>query len=152
MKKKEIKEKFEKVGEKIKSLEEGQEDLYEITQFVLETIRKYSDEPIYRIRTGIDPYRHLFLKDFILQYIYKNKVKKIETYEDIQSAELFAYCDTHFILKNNDNEYFLVDMAKGIITKIPTQFLFSKEMNLIIDGKVLKVCHASSGVLEAKHD
>lgn len=152
MKKKEIKEKFEKLSEQIKNLEKGQEDLYEVTRFILEAIRKYTDEPIYRVRTSSNLYRGFFTEESILQYAYKNKVREIATCEDIESAELFAYCDTHFILKNHDNECFLVDMGKGAITKIPTQFLFSKEMNLTIEGQILKVCHTGSGVLGVKHD
>lgn len=151
MKKKEIKEKFEKLDEQIKSLEKEQEDLYEIAQFILEAINKYTDEPIYRVRRSKDWYRGVCVKELVLQYVYNNKVKEIETYADIQSAELFAYCDTHFILKNQDNKCFLVDMAKGVITNIPAQLLFSKEMNLTIEGQVLKVCHTGPGVLGVKH-
>ncbi len=151
MKKKEIKEKFEKLDEQIKSLERGQEDLYEVAQFILAAIRKYTDEPIYRVTASKAWYKGVFAKEWVLQYAYNNKVKEIETYADIQSAELFAYCDTHFILKNHDNECFLVDMGKGIITNIPTQLLFSKEMNLTIEGQVLKVCHTGPGVLGVKH-
>jgi hypothetical protein len=65
---------------------------------------------------------------------------------------LFAYCDTHFILKNHDNECFLVDMGQGTIANIPVQLLFSKEMNLTIEGQVLKVCHTGSGVLGVRHE
>lgn len=153
MKKQEIKEKFKKLDEQIQSLEKGQEDLYEIVQFILEAINKYTDEPIYRVRRSKDWYRGVFVKELILQYIYNNKVKEIETYADIQSAELFAYCDTHFILKNQDNKCFLVDMGQGTITHIPVELLFSKEMNLTIEGQILKVCHTGSGVLGVcKHD
>lgn len=152
MKKTEIKEKFEKLDKQIKSLEKGQEDLYEVTQFILEAIGKYTDEPIYRIRRSDDWYKGVFAKEWILQYVYNNKVKEIATYADIQSAELFAYCDTHFILNNQDNKCFLVDMGQGTITNIPAQLLFSKEMNFTIEGQVLKVCHTGSGVLGVRND
>ena len=152
MKKKEIKEKFEKLDEQIKSLKKGQEDLVEIAQFILAAIRKYTDEPVYRVTVNDAWYRSAFAKEYVLQYAYNNKVKEIETYADIRSTELFAYCDTHFILKNHNNKYFLVDMAKGVITDIPAQLLFSKGMNLTIEGQVLKVCHTESGVLGVRND
>lgn len=152
MKKKEIKEKFEKLGEQIKSLEKGQEDLYEVTQFILEAMRKYTDEPIYRTKFNYGWVIGNSNKDYILQYVYKNKVKEIITNENIRSVELFAYCDTHFILKNHNNKCFLVDMAEGVITNIPAELLFSKEMNLTIEGQVLKVCHTESGVLGVRND
>jgi hypothetical protein len=152
MKKKEIKEKFEKLDEQIKSLEKGHEDLYEVTQFILEAIKKYTDEPIYRIKLSDDWSRHIFSKEYLLQYAYKNKIKEITTYENIQSVELFAYCDTHFILKNHNDKYFLVDMEKSVITNIPAQLLFSKEMNLTIEGQVLKICHTGSGVIGVRND
>ena len=124
----------------------------EVTQFILEAIRKYTDEPIYRVKKNYNPYGcYGCTMVYVLQYVYNNKVKEIETYTDIQSAELFAYCDTHFILKNQNNKCFLVEMAKGAITNIPTQLLFSKEMNMTIEGQVLKVCHTRSGVLGVKH-
>ena len=144
MRKTEIKEKFEKLDEQIKSLEKGQEDLYEVTQFILEAIKKYTDEPIYRIKLNYGWFIGNLNKDSILQYVYKNKVKEITTTEDIRSTELFAYCDTHFILKNHKNKYFLVDMAKGVITNIPAQLLFSKGMNLTIEGQTLKVCQSTN--------
>ena len=152
MRKKEIKEKFEKLGEQIKSLENGQEDLYKTIRFILEAIRKYTDEPIYRVKENGEWYRYGFIPSTILQYVYNNKVKEITTNENIQSVELFAYCDTHFILKNHNHKYFLVDMAKGVITNIPAQLLFSKEMNLTLEGQVLKVCHTESGVLGVRND
>ena len=46
MKKKEIKEKFEKLDRQIKNLEKEQENLSEVTQFILEAIKKYIDELI----------------------------------------------------------------------------------------------------------
>ena len=152
MRKKEIKEKFEKLDKQIKDLEKGHEDLHEVTQFILEAIKKYTNEPIYRIKLSDDWSRHIFLKEYLLQYVYKNKIKEITTFEDIHSVELFAYCDTHFILKNHNNKYFLIDMDKSVITNVPAQLLFSKEMNLTIEGQVLKVCHTGSGVLGVKHD
>ena len=152
MRNKEIKEKFEKLDEQIKSLEKGHEDLYEVTQFILEAIKKYTDEPIYRTKFNYGWIIGNSNKEFILQYVYKNKVKEISTYEDIRSVELFAYCDTHFILKNHNNKYFLIDMEKSVITNIPAQLLFSKEMNLTIEGQVLKICHTGSGVIGVKHD
>lgn len=152
MKKTEIKEKFEKLDKQIKSLEKGQEDLYKITQFILEAIKKYTDEPIYRVKENGEWYRYGFIPSTILQYVYKNKVKEIITNENIRSVELFAYCDTHFILKNHNNKCFLVDMEQGTITNIPAELLFSKEMNLTIEGQVLKVCHTGSGVLGVRHD
>ena len=153
MRNKEIKEKFEKLDEQIKSLEKGQEDLFEVTQFILEAIKKYTDEPIYRVKVNSHFYRsHFSIEEYILQYAYKNKIQEIATHEDVRAVELFAYCDTHFILKNHDNECFLVDMEKRIITNIPTQLLFSKEKNLTIEGQVLKVCPTGSGVLGVRHD
>lgn len=151
MKKKEIEKKFEKLNEQINSLEKGYEEVYEVTQFILEAIKKYTDEPIYRIKFNYSLDKGVFIKKFILQYVYKNKIKEITTNEDIWSIELFAYCDTHFILKNH-NKYFLVDMAAGVITNIPAQLLFSKEMNLTIEGQVLKICHTGSGVIGVRHD
>jgi hypothetical protein len=152
MRNKEMKEKFEKLNEQIKSLEKGQEDLYEVTQFILEAIGKYTDEPIYRVRRSNDWYKGVFAKEWILQYVYNNKIQEITTYEDIRSTELFAYCDTHFILKNHNNKYFLVDIEKKVITNIPAQLLFSKELSLTIEGQVLKVCHTESGVLGVRND
>ena len=145
MKKKEIKEKFEKLDEQIKSLEKGQEDLYEVTQFILKAIKKYTDEPIYRVKADYALHKNIYAKEFILQYAYDNKVREITTYEDLQRTELFAYCNTHFILKNYaNNKYFLVDMGQKTITNIPAQFLFSKGMNLTIEGQDLKVCQSTS--------
>lgn len=152
MRKKEIKEKFEKLGEQIKNLENGQEDLYKTIRFILEAIRKYTDEPIYRVKENGEWYRYGFIPSTTLQYVYKNKVKEIITKEDIRSIELFAYCDTHFILKNHNNKCFLVDMEQGTITNIPAELLFSKEMNLTIDGQILKVCHTGPGVLGVRND
>lgn len=153
MKKKEIKEKFEKLNEQIKSLEQGQEDLYEVTQFILEAIKKYTDEPTYRVKKSYNPYGcYGCAIVYVLQYAYNNKVKEITTNENIQSVELFAYCDTHFILKNYNNKYFLIDMEKRVITNIPAQLLFSKEMNLTIEGQVLKICHTGSGTIGVRHD
>lgn len=152
MRNKEIKEKFEKLDRQLESLERGQKDLYEVTQFILEAIKKYTDEPIYRIKFNYGWVIGSCNKEAILQYMYNNKVKEITTNENIQSVELFAYCDTHFILKNHNHKYFLVDMAKGVITNIPAQLLFSKEMNLTLEGQVLKVCHTESGVLGVRND
>lgn len=152
MKKKENKEKFEKLDEQIKNLEKGHEDLYEGTQFILEAIKRYTDEPIYRTKFNYSWVIGNSNKESILQYVYKNKIKEITTNENIQSVELFAYCDTHFILKNHNNKYFLVDMAKGVITNVPAQLLFSKEMNLTIEGQVLKICPSDSGVIGVRHD
>ena len=152
MNKKEIEKKFEKLDEQIKSLEKGHEDLYEVTQFILEAIKKYTDEPIYRTKFDYGWVMGNLNKEFILQYVYNNKIKEITTNEDIRSVELFAYCDTHFILKNHNNKYFLVDMVKGVITDIPAQLLFSKEMNLTIEGQILKICHTGSGVIGVRHD
>ena len=142
MRKKEIKEKFEKLDEQIKSLESGQKDLYEITQFILEAMKKYTDEPIYRVKL----YRSIFAEEYVLQYAYKNKIQEITTYENIRSVELFAYCDTHFILKNHDNKYFLVDMAKKVITNIPAQLLFSRGMSIDIEGQTLKFYQSTSRI------
>ena len=148
MKKKEINEKFEKLDEQIKSLQKGQEDLYEVTQFILEAMKKYTDEPIFRTKLNELWYKtNLYCKEYILQYVYANKVKEITTYADIQTVELFAYCNTHFILKNAHNKYFLVDMANRTMTDIPMQFLWSKEMNLTIKGQTLKICPTRSDVI-----
>ena len=152
MRNKEIKEKFEKLDEQIQSLKRGQEDLFEVTQFILEAIGKGIDEPIYRTKFNCGWDIGVSRKDFILQYVYKNKVQEITTYENIRSVELFAYCDTHFILKNSDNDYFLVDMAKRVITNIPAQLLLLREKNFTIEGQVLKICPTGSGVLGVRHD
>ena len=152
MKKKEIKEKFEKLDKQIKNLEKGHEDLYEVTQFILEAIRKYTDEPIYRIKLSDDWSRHIISKEYLLQYAYKNKIKEITTFEDIQSVELFAYCDTHFILKNHNNKYFLVDMANKTMTNIPAQLLFSKSTDLMIAGSKLKIYCDEFGTMGLKND
>lgn len=152
MRKKEIKGNFEKLSEQIKNLEKGQEDLYEITQFILGAISKYIDEPIYRIKANSAWHRSVCGIEYILQYAYKNKLHEIETYEDIHLAELFAYCDTHFILKNQDNKCFLIDMGQRTITNIPIQLLLSREMNLTIEGQVLKVCHTGPGAMRCKND
>ena len=153
MKKKEINEKFEKLDEQIKNLQKGQEDFYEITQFILEAMKKYTDEPIFRITLSNAWYKSFCVKDNILQYVYKNKINEIATAKPILYAELFAYCDTHFILKNTSGKYFLVNMVEKTITDIPAQLLFSKEMNLTIEGQTLKICHAGSSVLGVcKHD
>ena len=153
MKKKKINEKFEKLDEQIRSLQKGQEDLYEMTQFILEAMKKYTDEPIFRIKCSDNWYKSFCVKDNILQYAYKNKIKEIATAKPILYAELFAYCDTHFILKNIDSEYFLVGMEEQTIIDIPTQLLFLKEMNLTIKGQTLKICHTGPSVLGVcKHD
>ena len=151
MKKKEIEQKFKQLNEQIKSIEQGQEDLYEVTQFILAAMRKYTDEPIYRVKLNYGWFISNGNKETILQYVYNNKIKEITTNEDIRSVELFAYCDTHFILKNHNNKYFLVDMAKGVITNIPAQLLFSKEMNLTIEGQTLKICQ-EPGVIDIRRD
>ena len=62
-------------------------------------------------------------------------------------ADLQAYCDAHFILKSIDGFYFLVDMRKGTIVNIPSQLLFSKEMNLTIEGQTLKICPPGCNVI-----
>ena len=147
MKTKEINEKFKKLDEQIKSLQEGQADLYEVTQFILENMKKYTDEPIFRTKLNEYWYRTSnFCKEYVLQYAYGNKVKEITTYADIQTVELYAYCDTHFILKNTHNQYFLVDMAKKTMTDIPIQLLCSKEMSLIVEGQTLKICPTDSKI------
>lgn len=147
MKKKEINKKFEELEKQIKSLEKEQEELYEVTQFILAAMKKYTDEPIFRTKFSEDWYKGIFAKEYMLQYAYKNKVKEIKTYANLRSVELFAYCDTHFILKNHDDRYFLVDMEEKTITDIPTQLLFSKEMNLTIEGQTLKICHTGPSVI-----
>ena len=127
MRKKEINEKFNELDEKIKSLEIVQKDHYDSIQFLLSVVQKYTDEPIFRTKFSEDWCKGLFVKNYTLQYIYRKKIKEIQTDADIQAVELFAYCDTHFILKNHNNRYFLVSMAEGIITDIPAQLLFSKK-------------------------
>ena len=151
MKKKEIKEKFEKLGEQIKSFENGQEDLYKTIRFILEAIRKYTDEPIFQITRSFSVLNYGMLQDHI-QYYWNNKIKTIDTNKKILGAELQAYCDTHFILKSIDGFYFLVNMCEGTIADVPAQLLFSKEMKLTIEGQALKFCHTGSGVLGVRHD
>jgi hypothetical protein len=152
MRNKEIKEKFEKLNKRIESLETVQKDHYDSIQFLVDVVKKYSDEPIFRIRLNDNWYKGFFVKENVLQYIYANRIKEITTSKPILYAELFAYCDTHFILKNTSGEYFLVSMGGETITDIPIQLLFSKEMNLTIEGQVLKVCHTESGVLGVRND
>lgn len=152
MRKKEIKEKFNKLDEKISSLEKAQEDHYDSIQFLLHAVQKYSDEPIFRVRLSDNWYQGLFVRNNVLQYAYKNKIKEITTTKPILYAELFAYCDTHFILKNTSGEYFLVSMGGETITDIPVQLLFSKEMkSLTLEGQTLKICH-TEGVLGVRND
>lgn len=146
MRKKEINEKFKKLDEQIKSLEKVQEDHYDSIQFLVSVAKKYSDEPIFRTKLSDDWSKGIFIKEHLLQYAYKNKIKEITTTKPILHAELFAYCDTHFILKSIGGEYFLVSMEEKTITDIPVQLLFSKEMNLIIEGQTLKVCHTDSKI------
>ena len=152
MKKKEIEQKFKKLDEQIKSLQKGQEDLYDSIEFLLSVVKKYSDEPIFRTKLNNYWYQGFTIKEYMLQYAYKNQIKEITTTKSIFHAELFAYCDTHFILKNIDGEYFLVNMEEKTITDIPAQLLFSKEMNLTIKGQVFKVCHDGPGILGVRHD
>ena len=149
MKKKEIKEKFEKLDEQIKSLETVQKDHYDSIQFLVNVVKTYTDEPIFctRFRLSDNWYKGFFVKENVLQYIYENRIKEITTSKPILYAELFAYCDTHFILKNTSGEYFLVSMGGETITEIPAQLLFSKEMNLTIEGQTLKICPIGSGVI-----
>ena len=115
-------------------------------------MKKYTDEPIFRTLVSPDWGFTTPHKDYVLQFAYKNRVKEIRTDRDICAVELFAYCDTHFILKNHNDRYFLVDMEEKTITDIPAQLLFSKEMNLTIEGQTLKICPSGSGVLGVKHD
>ena len=153
MRKKEINEKFKKLEEQVKSLEKVQEHHYDYIQFLIHAVKKYSDEPVFRVRLSDNWYKGFFEKDNILQYVYENKIKEITTTKPILYAELFAYCDTHFILKNTSGEYFLVSMGGETITEIPIQLLLSKEMNLIIEGQTLKICPSGSNVLGVhKHD
>ena len=140
MKKKEIDKKFEELEEQIKSLKKGQEDLYEVTQFILAAMGKYTDEPIFRTLISPDWGFTVPHKDYVLQFAYRNKVREIRTAKDMRGTKLFAYCDTHFILERYDNKYFLVDMEEKTITDIPAQLLFSKEMSLTIEGQTLKIC------------
>ena len=149
MKPKEIEQKFEELENQIMSLTKEHEELYEVTQFILNAMGKYTDEPIFR--TLLSPDLGGFTsphKNFVLQFAHNNRVKEIRTDKDIRGTKLFAYCDTHFILKRYDNKYFLVDMEEKTITDIPTQLLFSKEMkNLTIEGQTLKICHTGPGVI-----
>ena len=146
MRKKEIKEKFEKFEQDIKSLTKSQEDLYEITRFILDAMKKYTDEPIFRIMPTDNGYKSIFSKEYALQYAYENKVKEIRTYKNIYPAELFAYCNTPFILKNNNNKYFLIDMANKTITDIPAQLLFSKGASVTIKEQMFKICPSSNDI------
>ena len=147
MKKKEINEKFKKLDEQIQSLEKVQEDHYDSIQFLLSVIEKHIDEPIFRVILNANWSKGYGIKEFILQYAYKNKIREITTTKSIFYAELFAYCDTHFILKNTSGEYFLVSMEGATITDIPAKLLFSKETNLTIEGQILKICPSGSNVI-----
>ena len=140
MRKKEIKEKFNKLDKKISSLETVQKDHYDSIQFLVNVVKKYTDEPVFRTRLSDNWYKGFFVKENVLQYIYENRIKEITTSKPILYAELFAYCDTHFILKNTNGEYFLVSMGGETITEIPAQLLFSKEMSLTVEGQTLKIC------------
>ena len=152
MKKKEINEKFKKLDERIESLETAQRDHYDSIQFLISAVEKYTDEPIFRTKLNSNWYQGFYVKEHMLQYVYKNKIKEITTAKDILHAELFAYCDTHFILKSIGGEYFLVNMEEKTVTDIPAQLLFSKEMNLTIEGQVLKICHTGSGVIGVRRN
>ena len=152
MKKKEINEKFKKLDEQIKSLKKIQEDHYDSIEFLLSVVKTYSDEPIFRTKLNNLWYQGFTIKEYVLQYAYKNQIKEITTSKPIFHAELFAYCDTHFILKNIDGDCFLISMEEKTITDIPAQLLFSKEMNLTIKGQAFKVCHDGPGVLGVRHD
>ena len=151
MRNKEIKEKFEKLEERIEGLEKVQEDHYDTIQFLLSIAKKYIDEPIFRTKLADDWHRRLPFKEYMLQYVYKNKISEITTMKSILHAELFAYCDTHFILKSVDGEYLLVSMEDKTITNIPAQLLFSKEMNLTVEGQTLKICH-TPGIVRIEND
>ena len=152
MRNKEIKEKFNKLEERIESLEKVQEDHYDSIDFLLSVVKKYSDEPIFRTKLSNFWYQGFTMKEYTLQYAYKDQIKEIATSKPIFHAELFAYCDTHFILKNVSGEYFLVGMEEKTITDIPIQLFLSKEMkNLTIEGQTLKICH-TPGIVRIKND
>lgn len=151
MRKKEINEKFKKLDERIESLETVQKDHYDSIQFLVNVMKKYTDEPIFRTRLSDNWYKGFFVKENVLQYIYENRIKEITTSKPILYAELFAYCDTHFILKNTSGEYFLVSMGGETVTEIPAQLLFSKEMNLNIEGQTLKICQ-EPGVIKIRRN
>lgn len=94
------------------------------------------------------------MNEKILQFVYCNSIREITTQKSILSAELFAYCDTHFILKNSSGKYFLVNMGEKTITDIPAQLLFSKEKISTIEGHTLKICPTESifGIGRVKND
>ena len=153
MRNKEIKEKFEKLEERIESLETVQKDHYDTIQFLLSIMKRYIDEPVFRTKLSDNWYKGFLVKENLLQYAYKNKINEIATTKPILHAELFAYCDTHFILKSIGNEYFLVSMEEKTITDIPIQLFLSKEMkNLTVEGQTLKICHSGPGIVRVRND
>ena len=130
MRKKEIEKKFEKLEGQIDSLKTVQKDHHDTIEFLLSIVKKYSDEPIFRTKLNDNWHRSYHIQEYILQYAYKNSIMEITTTKPILYAELYAYCDTHFILKSTGDEYFLINMAEKTISDIPVQLLFSKKMNL----------------------
>ena len=149
MKKKEIEQKFTELDKKVSNLWKALEETKEVNLFLANAISKLTDKPIFQITRSFS-INHGMLQDHI-QYYWNNKIKTIDTNETILGAELQAYCDAHFILKSIDGFYFLVDMCKGTIVNIPSQLLFSKEMNLTIEGQTLKICQ-EAGVIGIRRD
>ena len=155
MRTKEINEKFKQLDQQIKNLEKAQEDHYDSIQFLIATVSKYTDKPIFRI---IEKEPSLWygscMNEKILQFVYRNRIREITTLKPIFQTELFAYCDTHFILKNSSGEYFLVNMGEKTIADIPAQLLFSKEKITTIEGHTLKICPTESifGIGRVKND
>ena len=151
MKTQQIEKKFTELDKEISNLWKALEETKGVNLFLANAISKLTDKPIFQITRSFSVTNYGMLQDHI-QYYWNNKIKTIDTNEQILGAELKAYCDAHFILKSIDGFYFLVDMRKGTIVNIPSQLFLSKEMNLTIEGQVLKICHTGSGVIGVKHD
>ena len=146
MKKQQIEQKFTELDKEISSLWKALEETKEVNLFLANVISKLTDKPIFQITCSYNALNYR-APQYHIQYYWNNKIKTIDTNEQILGAELKAYCDAHFILKSINGFYFLVDMCKGTIVDIPSQLFLSKEMNLTIEGQVLKICPTGSGII-----
>ena len=153
MKTKQIEQKFTELDKEVSNLWKALDSAKEVNLFLADAISKLTDKPIFQITRSFHILRYGSPCQIDhIQYYFENKIKTIDTHRKILGAQLQAYCDTHFILKSIDGFYFLVNMSEATITNIPAQLLFSKEMNLTIEGQTLKVCQTGSGVIGVRHD
>lgn len=152
MKTKQIEQKFTDLDKEVSNLWKALDRAKEVNLFLADAISKLTDKPIFQITRSFNVCSLSGRQDHI-QYYWNNKIQTIDTNEKILGAELKAYCDAHFILKSIDGFYFLVDMCKGTIVNIPSQLLFSKEMNLTIEGQTLKIINTGGlGIRRDKND